>query len=174
MSMKKTLKLTLATFLLSFSVYSQELRPYQFIQFFKAYQLESSIHISVSTDYLKTYDKHWLLMEPFTTRTNTEDAHFWLYGPEKVEQPEHRVSATTDRSNGSHYVEYEFNEQGLFNLYLNQINNMNPQDGGVTELNGSTGRIYNVGGLTFVLRTYPPGFKAEHIVYTVALSDVNK
>lgn len=48
---------------------------------------------------------------------------------------------------------------------------MNPEDGGVSKVDGGTGRIYNVGGLTFVLRTFPAGMKAENTVYTVALTE---
>jgi hypothetical protein len=101
----------------------------------------------------------------------TEYMHFWLYSTESIQQPKHKVSASTSKANGSHYVEYEFNEPYLYQQYLTQIINMNPEDGGASKVDGGTGRIYNVGGLTFVLRTFPAGMKAENTVYTVALTE---
>lgn len=82
--MKKILYITLALCIISSIGKAQELRPYQFIQFFKAYQLENSIHILSGTDCLKGYDKQWIFMEPLSIPIETEYMHFWLYSTESV------------------------------------------------------------------------------------------
>lgn len=172
--MKKILYLSIALALISQTSKSQELRPYQFIQFFKVYQLENSIHLLSGTECLKGYDKQWMFIEAFTVIGNTEDMHFWAYGADNSKQFIHKVSGSTNKVTGNHYIEYEFNEPHLYQQYLTQITNMNGEDGGVSKVGGGTGHIYNVGGLTFVLRTFPAGIKDENVVYTIALTEDKK
>lgn len=170
--MKYTYALTLALGLLSIHSPAQQIKPTDFIQLYKYYQLNESKFGKSAFEYLQTVDTKWSIASNPTINEKgvtvdfaySKDGKAW-YQPEVYHLMfSHDYGPPSQRA-----IVYTFKESETWTLFNGQMVLMNAKKIGSSPNTGGSQTIYIVGNMVFTLAEFPPGINGDERSFQVTL-----
>jgi hypothetical protein len=170
--MIKRYSIIIMLLLIGYGSKAQHVSPTQLLQMNGYWQMNDSLCIKLTHDYLMTIDKNWApnKKEPLNDQKSfvisfgySKDRRVW-YQPGECE-----LAISLNRVTNIKSLSYIFTESDTWDEYNKQMKLMSAIKIGSGVGDGGEQSIYTVNDIAFVLVKYPPGINGVNATYRVTL-----